>query len=166
MSSLTHYPLGSIGLCVLVGGLLAGALTGCGARRRLQAAETATAGVAGQPTTASANPGNGSASATPANSIADQIDAELQKMDSELSSADTLNDFSTALPPDAVALPATSTPSTGEPASTPVPNQPTAAPRPTTVPTGADQGVQLDQSLGILLDQLSKTDTVPEGANP
>ncbi len=161
--------LRSLGLAVLMGGLLAGSLAGCGARRRLQAAETETAAPAGVVTAASSGP---AASATSATSLGDQIDTELQKMSAELNNADTLNDFSTALPPDAAtSVPATAASVAGAPTDTPAPNTPvadaaTVAPKPTTAPSGADQGAQIDQALGSMLDQLNKTDTVPEGANP
>ncbi len=93
-------------------------------------------------------------------------------MSDELNNADTLNDFSTALPL-AVGVGATTTPvaapatqAAGAPTSTPAASEPTVAPRPTSAPAGADQGAQIDQALGGMLDQLNKTDTVPEGANP
>ena len=163
MLSVNNQALRALGLAVLIGSLLAGSLTGCAARR-LRAAETATAGVAGQPTAAGSAQGNATPAATAAANPADQIDAELEKMNTELNSADTLNDFSTALPPDAAT--ATPAPAAGAPTDTPSAGQPTLALKPTTAATGNDQGAQLDQLLAAMQDQLNKTDTVPEGANP
>jgi len=149
----TNQLLRSWGLVVLVGGLLAGSLTGCAARR-LRTEETATA-AAGQQTTASANPGNATA---PANANpADQIDAELDKLNTELNNADTINDFTTALPPEAASTPAAQSP-------TVVPA--TLAVQPTTAASGNDQGDQIDQLLAAMQNQLNKTDTVPAAAKP
>jgi len=87
MSAMHPAPLRTLGLTLLIGGFLAGSLSGCAARRRPPASGTATAATA-------------------------------------------------------------------------APSQPTA------VSSAADQGAQIDQLLGAMQDQLSKTDTVPEGANP
>ena len=83
-------------------------------------------------------------------------------MDSELSTADTINDFNTALPPDAPATAAVAAAATDAPAA----GQPTLAPQPTTASSADDQGAQIDQLLNAMQDQLGKTDTVPEAANP
>jgi hypothetical protein len=42
----------------------------------------------------------------------------------------------------------------------------TPAPQATPVISSSDPGAQLDQMLGAKQDQLSKTDTVPDAANP
>ena len=168
MPSVNFQPLRAWGLALLIGGLLAGLLTGCAARR-LRAAETSTAGAAGQPTAANSNVG-GTAAPTAAGSAAtsanpaDQIDTELDKLDTELNSVDTLNDFATALPPDAAATVAPAAASAAT--NTPSAGQPTPAPRPTTAPSGNDQGAQIEQLLAAMQAQLGKTDTVPEAANP
>jgi hypothetical protein len=165
MSSVTHQSLRALGYAVLIGGLLAGSLTGCAARR-LRAAETATASAAGQPTAAGSDLGN-TTPAAPAANPADQIDAELDKMNTELNSADTLNDFSTALPPDAAIAAATTSPAGTDRVTSTLPaNAATAGPKATAAPSGNDQGVQIDQMLSAMQIQLNKTDTVPEGANP
>jgi hypothetical protein len=145
---------------LLLGGLLAGSLSGCAARR-LRVAETATAGAPGQPTAASAN--SGIATGAPTVNPADLIGAELDQVDAELNDADTLDDFSTALPPET----ATATPTSGSVAvtSTPSAHASTAAP-PATTPSGTDPGAQLDQMLLALQSQLNHTDTVPEAASP
>ena len=107
MPPLPTSPSGAFGRALLIGGLLEGALTGCGVRQRRQAAETATA-AAGAATSAPTNPAPAEASATPDNAQDDALDGELEALSTELSSADTLDDIETALPPD-------------EPTATPMP---------------------------------------------
>jgi len=87
MSAMHPAPLRTLGLTLLIGGLLAGSLAGCAARRRPPPSGTATAAA-------------------------------------------------------------------------------TAPSQPTAVSSAADQGAQIDQLLGAMQDQLSKTDTMSEGANP
>ena len=163
MLPLPRQSLRALALTLLAGGLLAGSFTGCAARRQQQAAGTATAGaLVGAATAASSKPIVGAASATPSNAAGDQLDADIQKMATELGNADTLQDLNTALAPEAAA----GTPAASGPTATPAANVPTVAPSPTIAPSGTDQGSQIDQSLSDLLDQLNNTDTVPEASNP
>jgi hypothetical protein len=152
--------LRSLALVILAGGLLTVSLTGCAAQRRQP---TGTAGApSGAATAANSKPAAGSV--TPSSDPADQVDTELQQMVTQLGNADTITDFSTSLPPDAAA----STPAAAAPADTAAPAVATSAPNPTVAPsdTTDTEGDQVDQMLSDLLDQLNKTDTVPEAANP
>ncbi len=154
-------PLRAFGRALLISGLLAGTLTGCGVRQRRQAAETATA-AAGAATSAPTNPAGNAASATPDNTQGDALDGELEALSTELSSADTLDDIETALPPDApTATQAVdaATPAAGEVTATPAPN-------PTTGVGETDQGAEIEDMLDALEASLNETDTVGEAANP
>src|SRR5579859_2515935 len=168
MQSLRSSPLRTLGLALLAGGLLAGSLAGCAARRRAEAAETqaaATAAVVVPTGAASSSPGAG---VTPP---ANQIDSQLQKLTDELNSADTITDFGTAVPATLAPAPgATDTPRANTPAPGAPTTAPTVAPRATAPPTKggvstSDQEPQLDQEIGAMLDALNKTDTVPEGTS-
>src|SRR5579859_2050975 len=171
MQSLRSSPLRTLGLALLAGGLLAGSLAGCAARRRAEAAETQAAATAavvvptGAASAASSSPGAG---VTPP---ANQIDSQLQKLTDELNSADTITDFGTAVPATLAPAPgATDTPRANTPAPGAPTTAPTVAPRATAPPTKggvstSDQEPQLDQEIGAMLDALNKTDTVPEGTS-
>lgn len=139
---------------LLIGGLLAGALTGCGVRQRRQAAETATA--AAQATSGLSNPTLAPATATPDDDQANALDAELEALNTELSDADTLDDLETDIPPDeAPATPAAESAATATP-----------APEATTGVGETDQGAEIEQLLDALQNSLDQTDTVAEAANP
>ena len=158
-----HRSLPTMALALVIGGLLAGSLAGCATWLRQPAAGTPTAGHPVIITTrASSGQVNVPVSATASNNPADQLDAQLQTLQTELSNADTLNDLSTALPPDQAA----STPVVKAPTVAPAGNVPAAAPSPTVAPSGDDQSAQIDQMLATLQAELSNTDTVPEAANP
>lgn len=145
-------PRQAFGRTLLISSLLAGALTGCGVRQRRQAAETATAA-----TSAPTNPAEDAASATPDNAQADALDGELEALSTELSSADTLDDLDTELPPDDST--ATPMPAANEATVTP-------APDPTTGVVETDQGAEIEAMLDALEGSLNETDTVGEAANP
>ncbi len=151
-------PLCALGVALLIGGLLAGALTGCGVRQRRQAAETATA-AAGAASNATTAPAVDAASATPDNyDDGEALDSELEALSTELSGADTLDDLATELPPDGPT--ATPMPAAGDAATV------TPAPNPTTAGVEADQGAEIEAMLAALEESLSQTDTVGEAANP
>jgi hypothetical protein len=178
MQLLRSSPLRAFGLALLAGGLLAGSLAGCAARRRAEAAETqaaATAAVAVSTGAASSTSAATAASSSPEAGVtppANQIDAQLQKLTDELNSADTITDFSTAVPADAATAStaaAADTPQANTPAPGAPTKAPTVAPKATAAPTSggissSEEEAQLDQEIGAMLDQLNKTDTVPEAA--
>lgn len=139
---------------LLLAGVLAGALTGCGVRQRRQdAAATATAQAESGLTSPTLAP-------TPGDDQGDALERELEAISTQLGDSDTVDDLETALPPD-------------EPTVTPTPAAEAATPEPAattsevTGSTSADeQGAALEALLDKLAGDLDQTDTVGDAANP
>ncbi|MCC7361504.1 MAG: hypothetical protein IT317_18600 [Anaerolineales bacterium] len=141
---------------LLLAGVVAGALTGCGVRQRRQEAATANAAATATAQAASGLTNPTLAPATP-DDQGDAVERELEAISTELSDSDTIDDLETALPPD-------------EPTDTPAAEAATPAPAATSAEvTGSaanEQGVELEALLEALQGQLDQTDTVADAANP